>query len=278
VVEAMTSFARQRLFGLSFLLLGSGTILWAYHRFAAAIPRFAYLSGWVLFALMLILAAYNGRKKLPFLPAGRSETWLQFHVWAGLLTVVVFLAHIAFRRPTGWFEGSMACLYLLVTLSGIAGWILSRRIPKRLTTRGGEVIFERIPAIRVAVKTQAEGLVLTSVSEARSTTIADFYSQDLKRFFEKPQNFWRHVFESRYPLNTLLNKINELNRYLNDKEREMLSQIANLVRQKDGLDYHYSLQLLLKSWLFVHIPLTYSLLLFTFVHIVLVFAFSRGAQ
>ena len=80
------------------------------------------------------------------------------------------------------------------------------------------------------------------------------------------------------PSNRILNRIKELNRYLNDQEKLVLEQIAALVRQKDGLDYHYSLQLVLKTWLFVHIPLTYSLLLFTLVHIVLVFAFSGGAR
>jgi len=34
----------------------------------------------------------------------------------------------------------------------------------------------------------------------------------------------------------------------------------------------------LKTWLFVHIPLTYSLLLFSLAHIVVVFAFSGGAR
>jgi hypothetical protein len=274
----MSSFARQRWLGLGFLLLGSGGILWTHQRYAASIPGFAYLSGWVLLALMLILAAYNGRKKLPFLPLGTSESWLQFHLWAGLLTVVLFLVHIRFKAPTGWFEGILAWLYLLVTLSGVAGWILSRRVPKRLATRGGEVLFERIPAIRVALREQAEGLASKSVADARSVTIADFYAQQLKGFFDGPRNFWLHLFEARHPLNLLLNKINDLNRFLNDKEREMLDQMAHLVRQKDGLDYHYTWQFLLKGWLFVHIPLTYSLLLFSFVHVVLVFAFSRGAQ
>jgi hypothetical protein len=48
------------------------------------------------------------------------------------------------------------------------------------------------------------------------------------------------------------------------------------VRQKDGLDYHHALQLTLKLWLFVHIPLTYSLLIFSLVHLVLVYAFAGG--
>ena len=55
------------------------------------------------------------------------------------------------------------------------------------------------------------------------------------------------------------------------------SVFAQLVRQKDGLDYHRALQRALKLWLFVHLPFTYALMLFTLFHIVLVFAFSGGA-
>ena len=46
---------------------------------------------------------------------------------------------------------------------------------------------------------------------------------------------------------------------------------------KDQLDFHQAMQGLLKGWLFVHIPLTYALLLFALVHLVLVYAFS-GAR
>jgi hypothetical protein len=50
------------------------------------------------------------------------------------------------------------------------------------------------------------------------------------------------------------------------------------VRQKDGLDYHQALQFMLRGWLFIHIPLTYSLMIFSVMHIVLVYAFSGGAR
>jgi len=179
--------------------------------------------------------------------------------------------------PTGWFEGILAWLYALVMLSGFFGLFISRTIPQRLTTRGGEVLFERIPAIRRQLQERAEALALKSIPEVKFTTIADFYARELKDFFEDTRNVWLHLFEVRTPLNRLLNKITDLNRYLNEQERAALDQIAALVRQKDGLDYHYALQLTLKLWLFTHIPLTYSLLLFALAHIVLVFAFSGGA-
>ena len=274
----MTSFARQRWIGLILFLVLSALAVWLQARWFGAMMRLSFLTGWILFALILALAFYNGRKKLPFLPLLSSEAWLQFHIYAGLLTGVLFAVHISYRIPTGWFQVTLAWLYVLVMLSGFFGLFVSRALPKRLTARGGEVLFERIPAIRRELQDRAEALALKSIPEAKSATIADFYSRELKDFFASRQNFGLHLLEVSSPLNRILNRIKDLNRYLNEKECAILKEIADLVRQKDGLDYHYALQLVLKTWLFVHIPLTYSLLLFTLVHIVLVFAFSGGAR
>ncbi len=274
----MISLRNQRSIGLILFLISSVLAVWLHAKYAGVMPRIAYLSGWALFAVMLALTFYNARKKISFLPLLSSEAWLQFHIYAGLLTAVLFLVHISYKLPTGWFQGTLAWLYLLVMLSGFFGLFASRTIPKRLTTRGGEVLFERIPGIRRQLQEHVEALALKSVEEVKSSTIADFYARDLKHFFERPRNMTAHLLEVRAPLNEILNKITELNRYLNDSERVTMDEIASLVRQKDGLDYHYSLQLVLKLWLFVHIPLTYSLLLWTLAHIVLVFAFSGGAR
>ena len=242
------------------------------------LSRVTYLSGWLLLALMLFLTLYNGRKKIPFLPLLSSQAWLQFHVYAGYFSALLFAAHIHFRLPTGWFENTLAILYAVVTISGVLGFFISRTFPKRLTTRGGEVIYEQIPVLRRELGERAKTLALKSIPEVQASTAADFYADELAEFFSKPKNLWGHVFEVRSPLNRLLKKIEDLSRFLNDKERAVMAQIADLVRQKDGLDYHRSLQLTLKLWLFVHIPLTYSLLIFSFVHVILVYAFSGGAR
>lgn len=263
---------------MTLLLIAVAAVVWAYVVYAPVMRRLPYVSGWLLLLLLLVLTAYNGRKKLPFLPLLSSRAWLQFHIYAGFATGVLFLAHVSFRVPNGWFEVTLACLYFIVMVSGIFGLALSRLMPKRLTTRGGEVLYERIPAIRRALQESAESLALKSIPEVQSSTIADFYVRELKPFFEGSRNFWLHLLEVRRPLNTLLDRINDLNRYSNDVERAKLTQLADMVRQKDGLDYHHAIQTLLKVWLFVHIPFTYSLLIFSFVHVVLVFAFSGGAR
>ena len=274
----MTSYAKRRGVVLTLFALLTGAGFLAHSFYAPVLSRLVYIYGWLLFLLIVILSLYNGRKKLPFLPLGTSEGWLQFHIYAGLLTILLFGLHIRFRMPTGTFEIILAALYLLVTASGIFGLFFSRMIPKRLTTRGGEVVFERIPAIRRSLQEQAELLALKSVPEAHSTTLADFYLRHLKTFFDRSQNFWLHLLEVRSPVNSLVNKIGDMNRFLNEQERATATKLSELVRQKDGLDYHRALQITLKSWLFVHIPLTYSLLIFSVIHVVLVYAFSGGAR
>jgi hypothetical protein len=271
----MKRFRRQFLLGTFTLIAASVAALWLHQKYGA-LPNYAYLTGWALLAGMFVLTIYNVRKKLPFLPLGKSETWLQIHIYLGFFTVVLFLIHLNFRAPHGWFEIVLAWLFVLVSGSGMVGLFFSRVLPRRLATRGGEVIFEKIPALRHALKTEAESLALGT--DAPSPVIAEFYARRLAPFFAGPKNFWLHLAESRRPFNALLAELDDLRRFATEPERATLEKLAALIRQKDGLDYHRALQLALKLWLFVHIPLTYGLLIFTLLHIVLVFGFSGGAR
>ncbi len=271
----MIRFRRQLWSGLFALLSASVAALWLNTKFHA-LPNYAFLTGWALLAGMLVLTLYNVRKKLPFLPLGKSETWLQIHVYLGFFTTLLFLLHLNFRWPHGVFENLLAWLFVLVSGSGLAGLFFSRVMPRRLATRGGEVIFEKIPALRHALRTEAETLAVGP--QAKSPVIAEFYTQRLADFFAGPKNFWLHLIESRRPLGALQAELEDLRRFAHDQDREILGKVAALVRQKDGLDYHRALQLALRLWLFVHIPLTYGLMIFTVLHIVLVFGFSGGAR
>ena len=276
----MSRFARQSFIGTLLLLLASAGAVMVHRRWSHELPNYAYLSGWVLMAVMILLTLYNMRKRLPFLSLGSSETWLQVHVYAGFFTVVLFLIHLSFRMPTGWFEGTLAWLYVLVTGSGIVGLFFSRILPRRLATRGGEVIYEKIPALRLALRQEAEALALAGGGGpvAPSPVIADFYILHLHDFFQGPKYFWPHLLDSRRPLNALMREVDDVRRYLNEAERGTLQKLSDLVRRKDGLDYHHALQATLKLWLFVHLPLTYSLMIFSVLHVIIVFAFSGGSR
>ena len=271
----MNRFRRQFAFGLFALIIAMVGALWLNAKYNA-LPNYAYLTGWALLAGMFVLTIYNVRKKLPFLPLGKSETWLQIHIYLGFFTTLLFLIHLNFRAPHGWFEITLAWLFVLVSGSGMVGLFFSRTLPRRLATRGGEVIFEKIPSLRHSLKIEAEKLALGA--DAKSTIIAEFYTKRLAPFFVGPKNLWLHLVESRRALNGLVAELDDLRRFANDTERATIKKLTALVRQKDGLDYHRALQLVLKLWLFIHIPLTYGLLIFTALHIILVFGFSGGAR
>ena len=271
----MTRFRQQFILGSLALIAATAGALWLNTKFNA-LPNYAFLTGWALLAGMFVLTIYNVRKKLPFLPLGKSETWLQIHIYLGFFTTLLFLIHLNFRLPHGWFEVTLTWLFVLVSGSGFVGLFFSRVKPRRLTARGGEVIFEKIPALRHAAKVEAEAIALGP--DAKSPAIAEFYAKRLAEFFSGPKNQWKHLLESRRPLNALLAALDDLRRFATDTDREKLEKLAELVRRKDGLDYQRALQLALKLWLFVHIPLTYGLMIFTVLHIVIVFAFSGGAR
>lgn len=272
----MKRLRRQLFRGLFAMLAATTAALWWHAKLSGALPNYAFFTGWTLLAAMLALTLYNARKKLPFLPLGNSETWLQIHIYLGFFSVLLFLIHLDFRLPRGWFEATLAWLFVLVAGSGVIGLIFSRVLPRRLATRGGEVIYERIPAMRHALQAEAEKLALGA--ETKSPAIAVFYTRELAGFFDGPKNSWRHLVESRRVLNELIAKLADLRRTSNDAERDKLEKLESLVLLKDGLDYHRALQLALKLWLFVHIPLTYGLLIFTALHIILVFGFSGGGR
>ena len=70
----------------------------------------------------------------------------------------------------------------------------------------------------------------------------------------------------------------EVDRFINASEKKIVAELTELVRQKDMLDFHRAAQLVMKGWLFVHIPLTYGLLVFSVAHVVIIYSFSGGAR
>ena len=181
------------------LAAAGAAAVWEYRRAEPAHPHMAYLTGWALLALVLFLTAYNARKKLAFLPLLSSQTWLRAHSWIGMLAALVFVMHLRGRVPTGAFEGVLAALFLGVTLSGIAGWWLSRVLPRRLSSAGGEVPYERIPVILRDLRQRAEALVVSGIPSAGATTLADFYAARLRGFFAGSANLGPHLSAQRAP-------------------------------------------------------------------------------
>ena len=280
----MKTLAARRIRNLTVaVLVAVALVLWFRGRAESLRPT-AFLSGGLLLGMCLFLAAYNVRKKLPFLPLGRSATWMQWHIYVGWLSIVVFLLHACYDPATGWrlpsgpFEQLLGIVYAATALSGVVGLFLTRTIPVRLTSRGREFIYERIPALRREARESAARLALESVDEAHASTLADFYTERLANFFSGPRHYWHHLIQSSRPRQRLLGQLRDLDRYLSEEQRVTRAELEQLICTKDDLDFHRALQLTLKGWLFVHIALTYGLLAMVLVHVPIVYAFTGASM
>lgn len=258
-------------------LLLAGCVYVVQGAFASKLWEPAYMTGWVLLGGMFLLSLLNARKKLPFLPLWNVRVWVKVHIYLGWFILAMFVIHLEFRMPNGGLETTMAVLFLIVAVSGIVGAWLSKSFPRRLTRRGEEVIYERIPVFIAQLREAADDLATYSVEQTDSTSIADFYVQNLKQWFIGPHDYLPHLFELNTRQYTLDQKFDTLRRYLNEREQEIVDELYAMVQKKSDLDYHYALQKTLKGWLFVHIPATYALLTLALVHVVLVHAFTGAS-
>ncbi len=268
---------RRRFAGLLLTTLLVAGLLAAYVKFAPFYPRHPYLSGWVLFAVMLFLTFFNLRKKVPFLRMGSVGFWLQIHIYVGILSGALFMAHIGFSWPHGLLNQIIAACFAIVFITGVLGLWISRAFPKRLTDAGFETPFERIPHVRNKLREEAEALVLAGVDGQTSPEIAEFYTEQLGLFFTGPQNLLAHLRRSQAPQAAHRSQFDEIGRYMKKTEGELLDKLADLVERKHLLDYQYALQVTLRVWLFAHVPLSYSLLILGVAHIIVVYSFSGSA-
>lgn len=249
-------------------------ILAGCYLFSITLSKTSFASGTMLLCCLLFLAGYQLRKKISFLPLGSSSAWLRFHIFIGLLTFVLFALHSRMQIPQGLLDFLLFLAYYIVFLSGVLGWFLSRQIPYRLLSRGEEVLFERIPIHRRTIQDRVKALVFDPADPEQGAPLVDFYHKHLQDFFAGPRNQLNHVVHSERHLHQMKQKIIALEPFLNEQERERLRLIAEQIQLKDDLDYQYIFQAIIKMWLFVHVPLTYSLIIFAFYHALAACAFA----
>lgn len=235
----------------------------------------SFFTGYVLIGSMFLLAAFGMRKRLPMISGiGTAAFWMQMHIYVGLGSFAVFAMHVAFRVPDGTFESTLAVLYCIVFFSGLYGIWATRTIPKKLTQVGEEVIFERIPAFKRVLARRAQTIVMESCQN--TPVLANFYVNRLSSFFECQRSFAYMLIPNGRTRRHLISEIEELDRFLAQDDRRISRELAIMVRKKDDLDYHTAMQGRLKLWLFVHIAMTWSLLIFSVVHGILAHSFGGG--
>jgi hypothetical protein len=262
----MNFFARRRIVGAAVTLTAlAGVWLWA-ERMENRLESSSYFTGWSLLTAIITLAAFQLRKKLPAAPFGSAATWLQVHIYVGLGSAGLYAIHAPWRWPNGVLETILSLLYIATFFSGAVGLYWTRSLPRRLSRLGHDVIYEQIGAQRHRIQERAQAAILTAVRTAGATTLGEFYNTKLHDYFSTRRGWSFRLWPTSELRKSLLAELTDATRYLSDEERKTAEQLFSLLRERDDLDYSESLQWRLKAWLFVHIALTYPLLLAAGLH------------
>ena len=261
----------------------SGGLFWLVWIYANGLRDPRYLDGWVLAGGMALQICFHIAKTASLSPKSATR-WRKIHIFVGYLLIAAFISHSDFSLPDTGFEWALWTGFVLVTLSGIFGTYLVWSLQaKRLIDEG--VSYDRIPALRK----ELELAFLLAVDDADPPSAAidlpglpydacirDLYTTHLGDFFQGPRNFTAHLFGSQRPLKRLTDAIDNLSRYVDHQSQERLTAIKNMVIEKDRLDFARVSLGLTKGWLFVHVPVTYALIVLTVLHGIVVYAFSSG--
>ena len=258
----------RRVLGVTAVLLLTWLVYTQHPAWAAAWSTTPEMfTGWLLGGVVVLLFLLNLRKKLTRLPLPRVYNWVWAHVYVGLLSGGLLLAHVGITWPQAGLNKGIRVLFVLVFLSGATGLWLSRFVPRRLTLRAEEVLYERIPAHRHRLYQELQAVLNDATGNNDLLALATFGVDTLVPFFERPRYRLAHLFLANTHQRRLLDQLDAIGRFLNPQGQQIKARLADMIRAKDDLDYTYVHQLLLKYWLFVHIPLSYALLIFIPAHI-----------
>ncbi len=271
----MITFLNRRLLLSLATATAAGGLVWAWILGRMALRPVALYSGWLLLVVLLALTFFNARKKLPFFPLISASAWLQVHIYLGWLACFVFVLHTGIRWPDGAIEVPLAFTFGFVALSGLLGLWLSRWLPPRLTRSGESLINERIPMLRHRLVTETKEIVRAAEAETQSTTLGDFYVQVLAGYFAHVPAWLAPLAGGDAEHHRVKLELEALRHFLSVREIAIADQLAELIEAKRNLDNQFAGQRLLKLWLFVHIPLTFVLLVFIAGHVWLVLHYSH---
>lgn len=273
----MKTFRDRRVANTSYLIAASVCLLFVYFLAESMLVNTVVFTGEVLLGLCLVLTFFNVRKKLTFIPMLKASTWTQIHIYLGFFTLLLFLVHLRFQLPTGRFEIILTIIFTIVGLSGVVGLLLTRILPAKMTDSGENLTFVKIPSYREKAINEVEELIITIEKNFKESHISDFYVNYGEPFMSYRPKFLSGIFRSKHLYGVAKFHLDQIVPLIEKKENaSLVKDLQEWLDAKRNIDYQECAQKYLKGWLFIHIPFTYSLLLFIAAHVYLVMKFMDG--
>ena len=209
---------------------------------------------------------------------GRTQVWMRWHIWLGLLSLPLALMHSGTNFWNNWFTlpWVLALAMLVVYVSGIYGLWLQNWIPRRLL----QVVAEEVPAAEIdrtlklhrqeySERLSMELVVLRGRELTAGQRVAAFYDTVAREFLDSGNS--RSVVAADARAMTEFGKLRqELLGVLSDSTSrpfQLLTELEELCSLRRQLDLQRQLQSRLHSWLLIHLPVSVLLVFLLLAHI-----------
>jgi hypothetical protein len=200
--------------------------------------------------LALVMAYAVRRRTLRVRRLGRSWTYLELHVYGGVIFLLLVGMHTSFRVPQGTLTVVLWLLSLWVVGTGLFGVALQKWIPTVLNQGLSiEVQAARVPELVKASAQRAEQLVSRA-----SEPVREFYNRVVAPRIHGVQPRWMYYVDAPGDTHAQADQFAFLRTVVTGEERELLDELEVLYRSKLEMDAHYTLQRALRWWLRLHVP------------------------
>ena len=290
------------------LILSVSTALYIpYHLFwpngpsGGSWPGLTY--GIVGSALMLFAGALSVRKKWRIWRIGQAQTWMRGHLWLGLISLPLILFHAGFAFG-GALTSVLMWLFIFVIVSGIAGAALQHYLPRLMTSQVPmETIFEQLPDIRAKLKDEADqvvdaicaavegrapapartpslslggtvvaaplGAAVVEVEEAAAHRLREFYTNEVVPFLEHPDLGGSELAETKRA-DAVFRQMRTL---MPAAFHPAVDDLESICEEERQLTRQAKLHKWLHTWLMIHLPVSFALLLLGTIHAVMALAY-----
>ena len=258
--------------------------------------------GLAAFGLMAFAGLLGLRRRFPALRVGRPETWMRGHLWLGLLSYPLILFHAGFSLGNSGFTRALMWIFSLIVITGVLGAAMQHYMPRIMTDRVPmETIYSQIDRVQKELVQEADGL-LGSLSEKKSeygllvpssgmtglftstsagTTLVrlseraarqsrEMYEQTIRPYLAQ-RGAYRHILNDRRTSKALFTQLRTLTP---ESARPMIDDLENICEEKRDLDRQSRLHRILYSWLLVHVPLSFLLIILGAIHAVMALRYS----
>lgn len=207
--------------------------------------------------------AYPLRRRLMRFRPGRTFHYLQFHLYAGTLFLLLVLMHTGFQVPHGVLTWWLWFFSLWIVLSGLGGVLVQKWIPTLLASGlNVEINYDRIPELTDDLQAQAEEIASESGPEVRQ-----FYRRKLSNKLAAPHFRPLYFFDVTGGRATQARQFEHLRQVLPAEQKGALDDLERIARTKQQIDAHYTLQTPLRWWMYLHLPVGILLIALIGAHI-----------